>query len=791
MQRRQLSEIFDPLESPEVYYGAATDPKNAPKNSKLGRTRTFSWIEPKQKNQLFESFVNTGAHDAELFDESFDQESSPEPERKLRTGLIVPYYDKDHELDEKTKLSPSPPKATTLARRQSLDALYNRPRRFYISNIDQTLDELLRNEDTDHNYQITIEDAGPKVLRLGTANSNGFRQQFVRGTYLLLNLLQELTIAKRFGRKQMILDEQRLRENPMSRMRRLISTQFWPNLTRQITPENVVNMARDTKIVEERIENGKVVKLHESVRIYVPHDREDQYKYYTAIREKDPRLDVQYLPEVIDAAYIKLINKKPGLLSLAAFKDGDLLFNEPYVVPGGRFNELYGWDLYMMALGLLLDATAENQRNLVLARGMLENFVYEIHHYNKILNANRLYYLGRSQPPFLTDMALRIHDKFVELNPDKKEEGVALLKRSVMAAVKEYFTVWVAKPRLDEATGLSCYHPEGQGVPPETEASHFNVVLAPYVEKYKLLQEEFIEQYNLGAISEPKLDEYFLHDRAVRESGHDTLYRLEGKAAHLATVDLNALLYKYEVDIAHILRTHFGGALDTPNGHQTAEAWEERAQVRRDKITHYLWNEEDLMYYDYHVKDQKQTHYELATCFWPLWAGAATEHQADMLVRHSLAKFEEDGGLVSGTLKLRGEISIHRPSRQWDYPYGWAPQQMLAWIGLANYNYTGAARRLAYRWLYMMTRAFVDYNGVVVEKYNVLEGAVPHRVDAEYGNQGADFKGVATEGFGWVNASYVFGLTFLNLQAQRSIDALIPPNVFLANLNESQKDLFT
>ena len=299
--------------------------------------------------------------------------------------------------------------------------------------------------------------------------------------------------------------------------------------------------------------------------------------------------------------------------------------------------------------------------------------------------------------------------------------------------------------------------------------------------------------YNAKQVHEPDLDEYFLHDRAVRESGHDTSYRLEGKAAYLATVDLNSLIYKYEVDIASIIEKHFGGELFDPRtGHTNTPAeWRKKAELRQKRMTEHLWNEEDSIFYDYHIKEQKQSKYESATCFWPLYAGAATEDQADKLVRDSLRKFEEDGGLVSGTLRSRGEVSILRPSRQWDYPYGWAPQQMLAWIGLTNYNYNGAARRLAYRWLYMMTRAFVDYNGVVVEKYNVLSGAVPHRVNAEYGNQGADFKGVATEGFGWVNASYLVGLTYLNLQAQRSLGALIPPDVFLKNMNESQKELYT
>lgn len=721
----------------------------------------------------------------------------------LRRDSIVPMYnaslsDENLDLHSDERLSAVEAPKQNVRRRMSMTDSLMRPKKFFINDIDQTLNELLQNEDTDHNYQITIEDSGPKVLRLGTANSNGFKQSSVRGTYMLSNLLQELTIARRYGRSQLILDERRLCENPVARLKRLITTQFWKALTREVTKDNIVEMARDTKIVEEYVdENGVLVKSKESVRLYVPFDRPDQYEYFSSIKRANPsvKLDVQYLPEVINAEFIKSINKKPGLLALDAKPDphhkGNLL-NEPYVVPGGRFNELYGWDSYMIVLGLLVTVTPENQMNLKLSRGMTENFIYEIYHYHKILNANRSYYLGRSQPPFLTDMALRVYEKTLEVSQEEKTKVDALdfLRRATIAAIKEYNIVWCCKPRLDEATGLSCYHPEGSGIPPETEASHFDAILAPYLKKHNISQEEFITKYNSKEISEPDLDEYFLHDRAVRESGHDTTYRLEGKAAYLATVDLNALLYKYETDIAIIIEKHFDGSLDINGVKETPHAWTTKAQMRRVNMSKYLWNEEDSMFYDYNVKTKEQHKYESATCFWPLWSEAASTEQADALVKNSLQKFEEWGGLVSGTLASRGEISISRPSRQWDYPYGWAPQQMLAWIGLTNYHYAGAARRLAYRWLHMMTRAFVDYNGVVVEKYNVLKGAVPHKVDAEYGNQGADFKGVATEGFGWVNASYVFGLTFLNLQAQRSIGALVPPGLFLRQLSPSHRELY-
>lgn len=694
-------------------------------------------------------------------------------------------------------------------RRGSLDeSTFIRPKKYYINDVQGTLRELLANEDTDNNCQITIEDTGPKVLRLGTANSLGINQSSIRGTYRLSNLLQELTIASRFGRHQIVLDEARLSENPVDRMKRLISTSFWNNLTRIITKENIVDMAKDTKIKESWIDDqGKLHENQESHRIYVPYNRKDQYEFFQLIKKQrsDIQLDVQYLPQKIDADYIKSINKKPGLLSIATrpdpqAPDSGSLISWPYVVPGGRFNELYGWDSYMETLGLLTDVKIDpsgnprNLRHLELARGMAENFIYEIHHYGKILNANRSYYLGRSQPPFLTDMALRIFNKTIEVTPELMDEAIDFLKRATLAAIKEYETIWCAHPRLDDKTGLSCYHPEGKGIPPETEPTHFNALLKPYLAKYNDIDQlDFIEKYNSGEIKEPELDEYFLHDRAVRESGHDTSYRLEGKCAYLATVDLNSLLYKYENDIAFILQSFFNDNLQDPyddnNSYKihSSKIWLERSHQRKLNVDKYLWNEQDGIYYDYNVKLQQQTNYESATTFWPLYAKLASSNQAAKLIDQSLHKFEEHGGLVAGTLKSRGEVGLTRPSRQWDYPFGWAPQQILAWIGLVNYGYDGIARRLAYRWLFMMTKSFVDYNGVIVEKYNVTKGAVPHRVDAEYGNQGLDFKGVATEGFGWVNASYVFGLTFLNLYAQRALGSLTPPDIFLRNMHPEQR----
>lgn len=627
------------------------------------------------------------------------------------------------------------------------DAQGNAPRRYQI-NVNETRAALLKSEDTDDNEQITIDDHGPKTINLRTAASGGHHQFDIRGTYMLSNLLQELTLAKAFGLKEIVLDEARLNENPVSRMSRLIKDVFWKNLTRRIDGSNIMTVAKDTK----------VLGTDPRPRIYVPRGAPEQYEYYQRISEKqreqnlprDQTLEVLYLAETPSKDdYVRDLNIKPGLLAIEMERKEDTADGKPdfrglpFIVPGGRFNELYGWDSYMETLGLLVNDKVD------LCENMVRHFCFSIKHYGKILNANRSYYLCRSQPPFLTDMALRVYDR-MKHRPDSLE----FLRTAFLAAIKDYYGTWTSEPRIDKESGLSCYRPGGLGVPPETEATHFKDLLTPYAEKHHMGFDEFIHAYNYRSVLEPKLDEYFRHDRAVRESGHDTSYRLEGKAADLATVDLNSCLYKIEVDIARVIRNFFGDKLMVPpewraNGvaaFETSAIWDRRAKKRRQQMEKLMWDEEKGMFFDYFVTEGKHTEYESATTFWAMWAGAATPRQAQIMVNKALPLFEVHGGLVSGTASSRRKIGMNRPNRQWDYPFGWAPQQILAWTGFLRYGFEEEAQRLAYRWIYMCTKAFSDFNGVVVEKYNVTEQIKPHKVTAEYGNQGSDFKGAPTEG---------------------------------------------
>lgn len=567
----------------------------------------------------------------------------------------------------------------------------------------------------------------------------GYDDVNITGTYPLSNLLQELILAKDSGKQEIVLDEARITEDPVSRLSRRIKDAFWDGLTRRI----------DGSVIEKVGLDEKDWTADPRPRIYVPLNVPEQYNYYNQVAKERPevRLDVQWLPQELTVENMKALNSKPGLLAVAMERYTDEktgkqgLRGLPYTVPGGRFNEFFGWDSYMMSLGLLLSDKVD------LAKSMVLNFCFCIKHYGRILNATRSYFLGRSQPPFLTDMALRVYEEI------KDQEGARdFLREAILSAAKEYLSFWQSKDRLDKATGLSRYRPISLGIPQETEPKHFEHTLRPYYTKHNMTLEQFISAYNGGSIKDADLDNYLLHDCGVRESGHDTSYRLEGVCADLATIDLNSLLYKYETDIAHAIKTVFGDELEMPEAYcagdmkphiMTSKEWEARAATRKAAIDKYLWNEEKGIYYDYNCRTQKQTTHFAATTLWGLWSGVASPAQAAKLVKSALPQLEMYWGLASGTKECR---ELNGPSRQWDYPFGWPPHQILAWTGLLRYGFVDDAKRLAYKWLSMMTKSFRDYNGVVVEKYNVEDRATPHIVDAEYGNQGLQFEGVVREG---------------------------------------------
>jgi alpha,alpha-trehalase len=365
-------------------------------------------------------------------------------------------------------------------------------------------------------------------------------------------------------------------------------------------------------------------------------------------------------------------------------------------------------------------------------------------------------------------MALAVYEKMPR-NPRSKR----WLKVTLQAAIKEYNNVWMNKSRLTE-TGLSRYYGAGIGQPPEVEPGHFDTVYKKFAASLDMDPKELEKLYTTGKIDVPALDDFFTHDRAMRESGHDKTYRWDDRCADFVTVDLNSLLYKMEVDIARIIEKEFNGSLRLEYGmNQTSQTWYEKADKRKKLINRYLWDSEQGMFLDYDIVNKRRKTYISATAFYPLWANLASQQQAESIIRTVLPELEMPGGIVASTRESRGAISESRPARQWDYPNGWAPHQMLTWQGLINYDYSDIAHRLIYRWLYTITRNAADYNGTIPEKFDVVKRS--HRVFTEYGNVGTEFSYITKEGFGWVNASYQVGLEILPAELEKQLEQLIRP----------------
>lgn len=616
----------------------------------------------------------------------------------------------------------------------------------FLLNIDKVFQELLLQEDTDQDKKITKDDNGPKKFVLVDEVTK--QKETIVGTYHLSNLLQELAQLK--GSKSVLgeVDLSRIQENPVHRISRKIKDDYWEELTRTIDKKGL------TRIVEDEKTSSDVATLYVSAK-----DKQG-VTYFQALEKELPNFKVEILPENYSVEYVETLNEKPGILALALEQKIYSLQGVPFVVPGGRFNEMYGWDSYFIGVGLLIDGQIDK------AIAIAENFKYQIIHYGKILNANRSYYLTRTQPPLYSSLIIEI--------AKKKTPSLDWLRSHLETIILEYNTVWMVQGNRLTPTGLNRYKADGIGMPFEVEPGHFDDVLGPFAKKYNLPIREFEKQYLQRTLVDAELDEYFVHDRSMRESGHDTTNRLINTCANLNSVDVNSFLYKYEKDVAYLIATYFGNTFQVGDIVYTSEEWSQKSLFRKDKMNELCWNEDASMYFDYDFVNHKQFPFEAATTFFPLWAGLCDEHQAKKLVDVALPQFVKTGGITGSTKASIANASKETPQRQWDYPFGWAPHQMLLWEGLINYNYLDKAQEMVYRWLWLITRNAVDYNGTIPEKFDLEISS--HKVFAEYGNVGTEFDYIAKEGFGWVNASYQYGLQILNDELKQKLGELVSPD---------------
>ena len=425
------------------------------------------------------------------------------------------------------------------------------------------------------------------------------------------------------------------------------------------------------------------------------------------------------LREHIDALWPKLVRSQTNVPAHSSL----LALPHPYVVPGGRFREVYYWDSYFTMLGLVKSGET------TLSRQMLDNFAYLIDTYGHIPNGNRTYYLSRSQPPFFSYM--------VELQAGV--EGEAVYQRYLPQLQKEY-AYWMQggddlQPgqaarhvvRLADGSVLNRYW-DGRDTPRPEAWLHDTRTAAE-------------------AHDRPAADVY--RDlRAGAESGWDYTSRWLADGKTLSTIrttaivpiDLNSLLYHLERTLAQAC-AHTGTAC--------SQDYAALAQQRKQAIDAHLWNAAGY-YADYDWQTRTLSNQVTAAALYPLFAGLASADHAKRTATSVRARLLRPGGLATTALKT---------GQQWDEPNGWAPLQWVAVDGLRRYGEDGLARTIGERFLTQVQALFAREHKLV-EKYGLDADAA--------GGGGGEY--ALQDGFGWTN-----GVTLMLLNLYPSPGAIQAP----------------
>ncbi|HKI95367.1 MAG TPA: alpha,alpha-trehalase TreF [Gemmatimonadales bacterium] len=394
----------------------------------------------------------------------------------------------------------------------------------------------------------------------------------------------------------------------------------------------------------------------------------------------------------------------------------------PYVVPGGRFREVYYWDSYFTMLGLVASG------DTALVRDMLDNFAYLIRTFGRIPNGNRTYYLSRSQPPFFAAM-VGLYAKAADTASALRYLGPLEAEHTFWMAGAERLapgTAYRRVVRLPNGAILNRYWDDDPEPRPES-----------YTEDYRLAQ----------TVPERKREALYRNIRATAESGWDFSSRWMRDPTDLRTlettqlvpVDLNSLLYNEERTIAALLE-YRGRVGDSA----LATRYEREAAERRSALVQATWDPGSGFFYDVHWRTgTRVTDRPTLAAAYPLFFGLATPAQAHAVASRLQSEFLKPGGFVT-TLIDSGQ--------QWDAPNGWPPLQWLAIQGLKRYGDTAIADTAAERWLALNRRTY-RATGKMTEKYDVVD--LRRRAGGgEYPTQ---------DGFGWTNG------VALALLAQRPV----------------------
>jgi len=385
--------------------------------------------------------------------------------------------------------------------------------------------------------------------------------------------------------------------------------------------------------------------------------------------------------------------------------DSQLPLTARYVVPGGRFRELYYWDSYFTMVGL----QASGRHDLV--ADMVENFAGLIDRYGHIPNGSRSYYLSRSQPPFFAAM--------VELQAE--HDGVAALVKRLPQLQREY-EFW-----MDGAKNLS---------PGSVHRRVVRLADGTLLNRYwddlaTPRDESYFEDVETARNSKRPAAEVYRDLRATAESGWDFSSRwlADGgslgsiRTTDIAPVDLNSLLYKLEIIIARGCE-----AVRRPDCNKEMLA---NAKARQSAVLALMWDGRLNAFVDYDWRNKRGMHRLTAATAYPLFADLVDGPQAQRVAQTIRASLLMPHGLAT---------TIEDTGQQWDDPNGWAPLQWIAIDGLRRHGSDELAATIAERWVAENGRVYCR-TGKLVEKYNVREAG-----------SGAGGEYPVQDGFGWTNA---------------------------------------
>jgi alpha,alpha-trehalase len=378
---------------------------------------------------------------------------------------------------------------------------------------------------------------------------------------------------------------------------------------------------------------------------------------------------------------------------------------EPYVVPGGRFREMYYWDSYFTMLGLVESGRQD------LAEHMVRNFAYLIDTYGHVPNGTRSYYLSRSQPPLFYAMVGL-------LSP----QDPAVSYARYLPELRREHAFWMEgeaglKPGIAHRRVVAM--PDGAVL-----NRHWDDADTPRDESYR-------EDAELARSSGRNAPQLYRDLRAAAESGWDFGSRWFADGKTLATIntteiipiDLNSLLFGLE----QAIKAGCARAKDTA----CVSEFTQRAAARRKAVNRYLWDANDGVYRDYGWVKQTQVARVSAATVYPLFVGMADNAQAAAVARTISRDLLKAGGIVTSPLTT---------GQQWDAPNGWPPLQWMGISGLRQYSILPLAETIACRWMISVNRVYAE-NGKLVEKYDVVDTGRPGG-GGEYPNQ---------DGFGWTN----------------------------------------